>query len=279
MKKTFLARRNALFSSTNVSWGSYALVGSVLLLFVRLLAPNFFWQVFAPVFRSANFVANESHLFFASFGNTATLTLQNEKLSNENEILISENQALLQKTTSLEALFSVPTGRKNVIGILAEVIARPPESPYDMLVLAKGSTAGITLGMEAFGEGGVPIGIVSSVTADFSRTTLFSSPGMKTHGWIGNAHLPITIMGAGGGVMSASLARSAPIAVGDSVWAPGPGALPIGKVVRIDSNPSLPSATIRIMPTLNVFSITWVELRDTGTALWSALSQATSTLP
>lgn len=272
MKKTFLTKRNALLSSTDVSWGAYALIATVLVLLLRLLAPNFFWYVFAPVFRSADSLATESHRFFSSFGDTAKLALQNERLLNENTALANENQALLEKATSLSELLdssvSSPVSRENgASGILAGVVTRPPESPYDTLVLAGGTRVGIVLGMKAFGAGGVPIGRVSSVLTDFSRVTLFSSPGVKTAGWVGHARVPLTITGSGAGVMNASLARSTGVIVGDSVFAPGPGMLPIGRVTRIDSDPSSPSITLRIMPALNLFSIAWVLLRDTGATL------------
>lgn len=271
MKKTFLVKRNALLTSTDVSWGAYALIVAVFILLVRLVAPNFFWHVFAPVFQSADALATESHTFFASFGNAATLALQNEKLQEENAALATENQTLLEKATSLEALGSSSGLGK---GITAGVVARPPESPYDTIVLALGSRAGVTLGMTAFGlpagqvgAGGVPIGKVSLVWTDFSRVTLFSSSGVHTNGWIGHMNVPLTITGAGAGALNASLARSAGVAEGDNVFVPGPGKLPIGTVTRIDSDPSSPSMTLRITPILNPFSITWVLLRDTGAAL------------
>lgn len=279
MKKTFLTKRNALLSSTDVSWGAYALMGAVLFLFVRLLTPNFFWQIFTPVFKSADFVAETSHAFFSSFNNAAVLTLQNEKLQEENAALALENQTLIQKAASLGALAN-PTS-----GITVGVVARPPESPYDTLVLAAGTRAGVTLGMEAFGAGNVPIGIITSVFSDFSRATLFSSPGVATNGWVGQKGLPaqagvsLTMRGSGAGAISASLARSAGITAGDTVFAPGPGQLPIGKVVRVDSDPSSPSVTLRIQPASNPFSTSWVTLRDVGTTLRGAILQATSTLP
>lgn len=280
MKKTFLVRRNALFSSTDISWGAYALIGAVLLLLVRLLVPNFFLHLVTPVFRSADFVATENSLFFSSFGDIARLALQNEKLIEENTALGIENQTLIKKTADLEALLGAPTGGKSVgEEVLAGVVARPPESPYDTLVLAEGARAGIVLSQEVFGAGGVPIGVISSVTSDFSRATLFSSPGMTVHGWVGQANIPLTIMGSGAGGMRAALARSAGVVVGDSVWVPGPGTLPIGSVVRVDSDPASPAVILHIQPAVNVFSVTWVVVRDTGTVLKNAFSQATSTLP
>ena len=78
--------------------------------------------------------------------------------------------------------------------------------------------------------------------------------------------------------MSASLARSASVVVGDTVFGPGPGMLPIGTVARIDDDPSSPSLTLHIMPKINLFSVSWVVVRDTGAAFLDAL-EATSTQP
>ncbi len=265
MKKTFLVKRNALLSSTSISWGASALALAILALLLRLLAPNFFWHIVTPVFRIADTLAAQSHLLLSSFGDAAALALQNEKLVNENTALSNENRTLLQKAASITALpGSHVTERNNTSGILAGVVARPPESPYDIFVLAAGEKAGVTSGMEVFGAGGVPIGFISSVSDDFSHAMLFSAPGIVTHGWIGPSHTPLTIQGFGAGVMSASLARSAGIVEGDTVFVPGPGALAMGRITRIDSDPLAPEVTLRIMPTLNLFSITWVVVRDTG---------------
>jgi len=207
-------------------------------------------------------------LLISSFSDASALTAQNERLMQENAALVAENQALLQKAVATRDL---------PLGILAGVVARPPESPYDTLVLAAGTSAGVEPGQKAFGAGGVPLGIVSAVSDDFSRVTLFSAPDVVTSGWVGSASLPLSIKGAGAGVMGATASRSAAIAVGDTVFAPGPGQLPIGTVARIDSDPSSPVVTLRIKPALNLFSIAWVTLRDTGAGF--SVSVATSTLP
>jgi len=273
MKRTFLSKRNALLSSSSVSCGAVALVFALVVLAVRILAPNFFWFAFAPVFKSADALSAQSHSFLQSFRDAAELALRNEQLMNENAALSSENQALSQKVASILALSDSQTAGTNAPeGIIAGVVARPPESPYDMLIVAAGKNEGVTLGMEAFGSGGVPVGIVSSVLSDFSRITLFSSPGTNTSGWVGNAHIPLTIYGAGAGTMNAVTARSAGIVVDDVVFAPGPGMLPVGVVTRIDSDLSSPSVTLRIQPARNLFSISWVVLRDTGASLISATS-------
>jgi cell shape-determining protein MreC len=278
MKKTFLARRNALLSSANISWGVFALAFAALLLLVRLLAPNLFWQAFTPVFHSADALAAQSHAFFSSFGDTAILALRNEQLTDENTALANENQALLERVAGFEMLKG-SVSKKASESIIAGVLARPPVSPYDTLVLAAGAKEGVTVGQEAFGPGGVPIGFVSSVLPDFSRVTLFSAPNMMLQGWIGRENILVTLFGSGAGTMRASLARSAGATEGDTVFTSGPGMLPIGRIVRIDSDPSSPAVTLQIQAAFNLFSVAWVELRDAGPAFAKSFSWATSTLP
>ena len=82
-----------------------------------------------------------------------------------------------------------------------------------------------------------------------------------TDGWVGQEKIPLTLIGGGGGTLGATAPRSAPIREGDSVFLPGPGALPIGSVVRIDSDPASPSVALRIQNAVNLFSVMWVELR------------------
>lgn len=272
MKRTFLARRNALLSSASLSWGGGALLFAVVAVLMRLLAPDLFWQATSPAFGFADAVASKSRFFFAGFGDAATLAARNEVLEKENAALRYENQALLEKNRSTHALGS-PTG------IWAGVVARPPESPYDAIVLSAGKEAGVALGQEAFGEGGVPLGAVTAVTDNFSRVTLFSAPGVITHGWVGSANTPLSLAGAGAGTVRATLSRSAKVTVGDTVFLPGPGMLPAGTVVRIDSDSASPALTLHIQMKANPFSLTWVELRDVGRAFRAAFSLGTSTAP
>ena len=272
MKKTYLARRNALLSAKGVSWGAGALIFSLVVLIVRLAAPNFFWQAFSPVFRVSETVASASHSFFANFSDAAKLAVLNEKLVAENAALAVENQALSQQLVAENALRKEENAR--FTGILAGVVARPPTSPYDTLVLGSGASDGVVRGMEAFGPGGVPVGVVSAVLDDFSRVTLFSTPGTMTNGWVGRTSIPLSLVGAGAGALHATVARAADIAVGDVVFVPGPGQLPMGSVVRVDSDPLSPSVTLRIASAVNPFSLSWVELRATGI---SGVSFATST--
>ncbi len=273
MKRTSLARRNALLSGGSLSWGVSVLAVVLVVALVRFIAPNLFWRVVSPVFSVSSGVASATHTFFSSFENAAALEKKVEQLINENAALASENAALTEQLKGIDALGAVPQG------IIAGVVARPPESPYDTLVVARGSATEVVSGMEAFGAGGVPLGVVTSVLTDFSRVTLFSSPTLTSSVVIGSKHVPVQVTGAGGGALRAVVARASSITEGDTVYAPGPGLLPIGTVARIDSDPSSPSVSLQIAPVSNPFMISWVELRATGPTFVKSLSFATSTLP
>lgn len=279
MRKTFLAKRNTLLSVESLSWGALVLVCAIAALVLRLCAPNIFWILLSPAFRASDALATAQHTFIASFSDAAMLAKSNELLRNENSALVSENKTLLAKVLALSHITDTPQASGTGKGIIAGVMARPPVSPYDTLVVAGGLNAGVKSGMEVLGAGGVPLGIVGSLSADFSQVILFSSSGMNTAAWVGPDAAPLNLIGAGGGAFTATIARSANIVEGDTVFVPGPGLLPIGMVVRVDSDPSSPSVALRIQPLLNPFSITVVEMRATGDTAFTTLRTATSTLP
>jgi cell shape-determining protein MreC len=263
MKKTFLAKRNAILSTTGVSLGAAIFAILALLVCVRFLAPNTFLHGVAPLYRAAQYLTEGGQGLLHGLKDGTALAARNEQLIFENQALAYENRILLEQIKDISGLSIVPSQK----GIFAGVLMRPPESPYDTLVLSAGSADGAKIGMSVFGRGGVPIGTVSAVTEDFSRVTLFSAPDMRVHGWVGERRIPIELYGAGGGAVRATLPRAVEVVAGESVFAPGPGAIPFGTIVKIDDDPSSPEIELRIMTAANIFSLTWVHLREGGSTL------------
>jgi len=288
MRKTFSAKRSGLLSSPGARWGVGALVFALAALFVRLAAPNLFWYATAPAFSLASAIADGSRAALSGLGTMVMLGEENTQLHGEVSALTNENQALLAQFTAVQAFSLAPMPG----GILAGVVARPPESPYDTFLVAAGANMGVRVGMEAFGLSssqanlwaqasssvhGVPIGFVSSAFANFSQVTLFSAPGVEAAGWAGKALVPLTVTGAGGGAFRAAAPRAATLAEGDTVFVPGPGMLPLGTIVRLDSDLAAPNVTLYIQSSFNLFSAAWVVLRDTGVPFSG--ETATTTVP
>ncbi len=277
MKKTYLAKRNALLSPSGFSGGVLALIIIGLLVVCRFLLPGLFLTATMPFVRAGDSVSRSFGDALGGFGNRVALTVSNEHLTQQNEALAVENRTLADKIASLTALLGATSAPAAQPAVVAPVVARPPISPYDSLVISGGTDAGISDGMEVFGTGGVPIGVVSSVTNAFARVTLFTAPGESLAAWVGTAHVPLTISGVGAGAFTAEAPRSAGFTEGETVYAPGPGALPVGTIGSLTGAAASPTVTVHIVPATNPFSIAYVVLRDAGTSLTSALTCASST--
>lgn len=247
-----------------------ALLGVVLVfVLLRLLAPNLFLAITTPVLALGNGVSSRTHMFFSNFANARTLTAKLEKLEEEHTALAILNRTLTEQVRDLGG--GVENG-----GLVAGVVSRPPVAAYDTLVLAAGSEAGVMRGMAAYASG-VPIGIVSLVTASFARVTLFSAPGMETPAWVGSEHLPAMLHGAGAGAVNVTVPRASKVVVGDSVFLAGPGAKLMGQVKRVGGDASDPVATLFIRPLINPFSVTWVTLLEVGAGVFVATTTPSTT--
>lgn len=257
MKRTYSAKNNTLFPLQGVSFGTTVFVFFILIFLLRIIAPNLFLHIFRPVFYVSGRISSVTQAFFTSIKNTDSLIKENERLSEENMFLTNQKQFLLKRE---KQVLSSQEQSDTALGMVVGVIARPPQSPYDTLLLGAGSKKGVFVGMTAFAFG-TPIGTVSEVLDDFSRVSLLTSPGVVTDGWAGEDNVTISIRGTGGGTMEATVPSYAGISPDDVIFVSGPGMFPVGRVVRTEENTFFPGMTLRIMPIVNIFSVGWVELR------------------
>jgi cell shape-determining protein MreC len=250
-------RRNALISSGRALLAACIFFIVIVLLALRTFAPGFLARVATPVWQVGQAATDGLAGFANIFGNSSELTRERDTLQNENLTLAEENRLLraqMEDLTRLTASSTVPSG------IRAGVTARPPVAPYDTLLVGAGTNEGVTAGAYVYGPGGVPLGTVDGVSLNTSRIALYSTGGRTTDGWVGEKRIAITLVGRGAGAFEATLPRNSGIAVNDVVYAPGPGALPIGTIVKIDTDPSSPRDDIFIAPYVNLFSLTWVTI-------------------
>jgi cell shape-determining protein MreC len=260
MKKRFSRRHNSFVGA--YPWAGPALLGLVALVIVvaafRFLLPGTLIAVSKPFWSAGSGLS-------AGVGNAGSFFADKTKLMNERDALLRENAALLAANATSAAraadLALLLGDRADAgTGVLAGVLARPPVSPYDVLVIDQGSDEGIHAGDRVQGPGGMPIGTIESVTKFSARVLLYSTPAKETESWIGEARIPVTVIGEGAGSLSAEVARDAGISVGDLVYMMGPGALAVGSVVMVGNDPSSPRSRVDIRPLQNPFSITWVTV-------------------
>ena len=260
MKKRFSRRHNSIVGA--YPWAgpaALAVIALAALFFIlRLVFPGALVALGTPLWLTGNALTAGAGNTLSFFGDKGALIAERDQLRAENAALYAMNETLDAQVADLTRLLGDRMERTD--GVLAGVLARPPVAPYDTLILDQGSDVGVRVGSRVLGAGGVPLGTVESVTRDSARALLYSTPARETESWVGEARIPMTLVGEGAGAMSAIIARESGVAVGDQVYVPGPGAVPIGSVVEVGSDPSSPRSRVEIRPILNPFSVTWVTV-------------------
>lgn len=220
----------------------------VVVLLLRFVFPSVFTGATSMLWSIGS---SASHIG-ASFGDTVALSRERDALLLERDALLAENLALRE---SVEEYRELQEG-----GRIAGVLARPPLTPYDVLIVDSGSEQGVRAGDRVFAQGGVPVGLVADVSAHESRVKLFSSGGYETYGWIGEERHAVTFVGQSMGAFYVAVPRDIEISVGDTAYMPGPGARPFGQVVNVRSGASSPEQILHVRPYISPFSITSVEI-------------------
>lgn len=260
MRKRSFLRRNALL-------GNMPLLGPAALALVALVAvagglraffPDALTRAASPFWNAGSGLSAAAADAGAYLAGPATLRRERDAARAEAAALAAKQATLAGRVADLQALLGTRT--EPIPGIVAGVLARPPVSPYDALVVDQGTEAGVAAGSAVFGAGGMPVGTVESVTARSARVSLYSTPARETEGWVGDARIPVTLVGGGSGALNAEAARDAGIKEGDLVFVPGPGAVALGVVTAVGSDPSAPRAPLSIRPFANPFSMTWVTI-------------------
>lgn len=276
MKRTLLSRRNALLSraGSRLALGAFSVV--LLIVLVRIIFPSALLAAAAPFFRLSSAISSSTSSIFSGFAATAKLATERDALINDNATLGQENAVLTARVADLERLLgSAPPPAP---GVVAGVLARPPLTAYDTLVVGAGSNAGVAVGDVAYASSSIPLGVVTAVAGGSARITLLSAGGEATEGWVGEARVPVTLRGVGSGAFVASAPRAASTTIGDQVYVAGPGSAPVGVVRTQGGEASAPFITLGVAGIVNIFSLPYVIIRHDGSATWPAGSPvATST--
>jgi len=230
----------------------------VVVLGFRALLPEPFLRATAPLLAVGTALSDFFADLRAQFADTSLLRRERDDLMREKDSLARENLALVAKIEDLTQFLGKEPAPP--LGIIAGILTRPPESPYDTLVIAAGATSGVSPGMRVLAPGGTPLGFVETAFTSIARVTLYSAPGQSLSAWVGRERVAMTLKGKGGGAFTALVPKDAGVVLGDLVYVAGGGALPVGRVREVGTDLSSPIATLSITPLVNLFSLTWVTL-------------------
>ncbi len=206
------------------------------------------------------FVAVSRPLLNLNKKDDETSVLKNRVAELESRILLLE---LLEKENQeLKTMFSRPEEVKEYI--LGAIISRPPQSPYDVLIIDAGSDNEVKEGMIATAFSNILLGYTTDVFSKTSKIKLISFPGEETNVIIESvstgAKISALATGRGGGDMEIQLPSSLEIHSGDRIIAPGTYPLMLGIVERAEINLSDPFQKIFFRLPLNFQELKYVMI-------------------
>jgi cell shape-determining protein MreC len=226
---------------------------------IQLLFPHFFPALFTSIARP--FWRMEFAVGSGSLGSPASLLSENEDLKRqlaaiELSMASSSTRFLTEENAQLKALFDRASSTPR---LLAAVLERPPQAPYDSLVIDAGARDGVEIEDLVYADQ-IRVGTVSDVLGQTAKVTLFSSPGQTYNVLIGPGNAPAIATGRGGGQYEADLPRDVHIVVGDVVTAPSVHGGLFGVVTAVISNPSQAFEKILFAVPVNVYELKWVTI-------------------
>lgn len=260
MKKTFRLRSN----SDPLPQKHFVAVLGVLV----VVALIFFFGHSALLTTSAFLWRGESNVergltnLLSFFRSKEMLILENEKLKARLQALDSlvvYTRALESTTEELISHF----GREVFPPSLAAgVLAHPPETPYDLLIIDVGRAQGVEVGDRVSLPESGALGKVAEVGEKISKVNLYSSSGEKTGAILERKHVPITLEGVGGGTFKFSVPRDISIEVGDKILLPGLRTELVGVVVQVELTPTDSEKHALVRALGNVSSIRFVSVHS-----------------
>lgn len=172
--------------------------------------------------------------------------------AKSHEALVKENRMLKERVASdsiyLLSCNVTAANQMNLLhtfgratttpGILASVLVRPPQTPYDMLVIDVGAKSGVEVGNAVSLPEGPSVGVVTEVMNSSSRVALYSRAGEKTNVILERHGVPAVLVGRGGGGFEIVVPRETEVEVGDRILSSSISGGLVGIVEEIDVSPT-----------------------------------------
>jgi cell shape-determining protein MreC len=190
-------------------------------------------------------------------------TLWRDKIAMQDQIDQLEQDLALSGKLDLtqRRLFAENNRLRSLLGatssprILAAVVGKPDELPYDLIQIDQGGRAGIEAGSPVYIGQDTVIGLVSAVQSNSAFVTLFTTPDFFATVYLSGANVTALLEGLGGGVARVRVPQGVPIRVGDLVHVPSiqPGVY--GKIAWVESEPTQPEQFGYITPEIPISSL------------------------
>ena len=223
----------------------------------------FVHTIFRSVLISGNNIGEKLSNIGIYFYSKKSLFLQNEslksKLYKETAKIANYNSILAENLKIKEIL-----GRKNENRhiILAGILSKPNQSPYDTLIIDIGAKEGVLLGQRAIALGNIPVGFIAETYDSTSKVVLLSNPGEKTEVIVESRDIFMQIVGRGGGNFEMILPKDLILEKGTEVVLPGITPYIVGIVQTILSDPRDSFQKALLLSPVNIQELKFVEVEQ-----------------
>lgn len=143
-------------------------------------------------------------------------------------------------------------------GVLGSVLAWPPKTGYDTLLIETG--AEVSVGDLVLGRGIAPIGTVERVEGRYAYVKLFSQGDHRTQVRVGAEYTPLELVGRGGGAALIVAPNDFVARQGDSIFFPYNGNTLLGRVGAIETDPAASTKNLWVVFPKHFYAYTWVSI-------------------
>ena len=144
--------------------------------------------------------------------------------------------------------------------LLARVVARPNQLPYDMLMLDRGRDNGVVENAPVFLGKDQVIGFVSTVHAKTSLVTLLTSPGFAASAYVFGPNIYTRTEGMGGGVLRVRIPQGILLQPHNLVMLPAIDSGVYGEVAYVEAAPSQPEQYGYVRTSIPLQSLYYVSI-------------------
>ncbi len=239
----------------------FTVIGIIVIIVILSTGPmkRSLFFIAEPVWKIKNTVLDSD--LFEYFKSKQVLI--NDRLAIEQRLflagnLLAENNILRNENETLKVLL----GRKELKQktILASILVKPPQTPYDMLTIDIGEDNNIKVGDLVIANANIYIGEIAEIYPHSAKIILYSTPNHKTSVLLGTNSVSVEAIGIGGGNFNIFLPREIEVKENDALVFPSIITNIFGIVEKINFSDKDSFQTVLFKSPVNISELSFVEI-------------------
>ena len=264
-----MQNRQRQFSPTHTKTRRLRIAGAIIVLVAIFAVPAIRTTLHRGVSMIGLGISGATHGVGGFFGSIATDLRFKHSLVAENAAYKAQIEELTTRLVTNTQLARENAELKASMGrtetphfTLAAVIAKPPHSAYDTMIIDGGSASGFAAGQTVYANGETPIGTIDTVMKHSAIVRLFSAPGEETTARLSPSNIDVTIVGRGGGNFAVTVPHDLAVTEGAAVVTKDISQDVIGIYKKITSDARDPFQTLLLVAPLNINELAYVQVKE-----------------